>query len=160
MGKRGPGAGRQRQAGAGAEWFAGDLLTPPDPIPSRAWEAEGLTRAERVVAFIESLPVTKGFGVGGTVQLEPFQRDWILSIYDAAAGGQRQVRTGLLSVARGNGKTVLCAGLALCHLVGPEAEPRGECYSAAATKEQSALIFAEMEATILATPWMAARLNV
>lgn len=127
---------------------------------ARPWEDPGLTRAERVVAFIEDLPVTKGFGAGQKVQLEPFQRDWILAIYDEDEEAQRKVRTGLLSVARGNGKTVLCAGLALCHLVGPEAEPRGECYSAAATKEQSALIFAEMEATIMATPWMAARLNV
>ncbi|MCB2077670.1 MAG: terminase large subunit [Novosphingobium sp.] len=131
-----------------------------DAEPWKPWEAPGLSRSARVIAFLESLPVTKGFGVGKTVQLEPFQREWIEAIYCDGEDGLRQVRTGLLSVARGNGKTVLCAGLALCHLIGPEAEPRGECYSAAATKEQSALIFAEMEATILATPWMAARLNV
>jgi phage terminase large subunit-like protein len=63
-------------------------------------------------------------------------------------------------VARGNGKTVLCAGLTLCHLIGPESEQRGECYSAGATKEQASLIYAEMEAIILQTPWMAARLNL
>src|SRR3546814_6446288 len=44
---------------------------------------------------------------------------------------------------RGNGKTGLLAGLALCHLLGPESEPRGEVYSCAYNKLQAALIFAE-----------------
>lgn len=140
---------------------AADLFNPNPAQPgAHPWQRAGLSRADRVIAFLEDLPVTKGFGAGSKVQLEPFQREWVEAIYGDGDDGLRQVRTGLLSVARGNGKTVLCAGLALCHLVGPEAEPRGECYSAAATKEQSALIFAEMEATILATPWMAARLNL
>lgn len=144
-----------------AEPIGADLFTLGQAQPgAKPWELPGLSRGERVVAFMEALPVTKGFGVGRTVVLEPFQRDWIMSIYRDGDDGLREVRTGLLSVARGNGKTVLCAGLALAHLVGPEAEQRGECYSAAATKEQAALIFAEMEATIMATPWMAARLNV
>lgn len=161
MGKRGPGAARQMAAAQMAQPVAADLfnLNPVQP-GAKPWELPGLSRGERVVAFMESLPVTKGFGVGRTVVLEPFQRDWIMSIYHDGTDGLREVRTGLLSVARGNGKTVLCAGLALAHLVGPEAEQRGECYSAAATKEQAALIFAEMEATIMATPWMAARLNI
>lgn len=161
MGLRGPGSGKQRQAAALALVPKPDLFNPNPAIPlARPWEAEGISRAERVLAFIESLPITKGFGAGEPIRLEDFQRDWIAAIYTDREDGTRTVRTGLLSVARGNGKTVICAGLALCHLIGPEAEPRGECYSAAATKEQSALIYAEMEAIILTTPWMAARLNL
>ncbi|WP_294006934.1 terminase TerL endonuclease subunit [Sphingomonas sp.] len=124
------------------------------------WEADGLGRAERVIAFVESLPITKGFGAGENVKLLPFQREWIEAIYGDGDDGRRRVRTGLMSVARGQGKTVLAALLCLCHLIGPEAELRGECYSAAATRDQSALIFAEMEAVIFAVPWMANRLNV
>lgn len=149
MGARGPGATRQRKAAAMA-----------DSGTAHAWEADGLTRAERVIAFIESLPITKGFGAGENVKLLPFQREWIEAIYATDDKGNRRVRTGLMSVARGQGKTVLAALLTLCHLCGPEAEQRGECYSAGATKEQAGLIFAEMEAVIMATPWMAARLNV
>ena len=37
----------------------------------------------------------------------------------------------VLGGGRGNGKTGLIAGLALCHLLGPECEPRGEVYSCA-----------------------------
>lgn len=149
MGARGPGAKRQRQVAAQAV---------PDAI--QPWEAEDLTRAERVITFIESLPITKGFGAGENIKLLPFQRDWIMAIYATDDNGKRRVRTGLMSVARGQGKTVLAAMLCLCHLCGPEAEQRGECYSAAATQGQASLIFAEMEAVILSTPWMAARLNV
>lgn len=149
MGARGPGAARQRAA---ANSDRGANLHP--------WEADGFTRAERVIAFVESLPITKGFGAGENVKLLPFQREWIEAVYATDANGRRRVRTGLLSVARGQGKTVLAALLTLCHLCGPEAESRGECYSAGATKEQAGLVFAEMEAVILATAWMAARLNV
>lgn len=151
MGDRGPGANRQRRAAAAIDG---------QTVQQLPWEAEGLSRAERVIAFIESLPITKGFGAGENVKLLPFQREWIEAVYATDADGNRRVRTGLMSVARGQGKTVLAALLTLCHLCGPEAEPRGECYSAGATKEQAGLIFAEMEAVILATPWMAARLNV
>lgn len=165
MGRRGPGASRMKAAAAQApadnsgsyalfgEW------EPPKPVP-HPWQAAGLTRAERVIAFVESLPITKGFGAGERVHLIEFQREWIEAIYGEDDAGRRRVRTGLLSVARGQGKTVLAAMLCLAHLVGPESEQRGECYSAAATKDQSALIFAEMEAIILETPWIAARVNV
>ena len=161
MGLRGPGSTRQRAAGRLA-LVEGPSLFNPHPVAPAAhpWEQAGLTRAERVIAFIESLPITKGFGVGEAIQLGDFQRQWIASIYVDGSDGTRAVRTGLLSVARGNGKTVLCAGLTLCHLIGPESEQRGECYSAGATKEQASLIYAEMEAIILQTPWMAARLNL
>lgn len=152
MGARGPGAARMKSASRQGAQDAAPVEQP--------WEADGLTRADRVIAFIESLPITKGFGAGETVQLLPFQREWIEAVYATDADGKRFVRTGLMSVARGQGKTVLAALLTLCHLCGPEAEARGECYSAAATKEQAGLIFGEMEAVIFAVPWLAARLNV
>jgi len=149
MGARGPGASRMKRAAGQADGMG------PHP-----WEAANLSRAEKVIAFIESMPITKGYGAGANVKLLPFQREWIEAIYATDGEGNRRVRTGLLSVARGQGKTVLAALLCLCHLAGPEAEQRGECYSAGATKDQAALIFAEMEAVIFAVPWLAGRLNV
>lgn len=161
MGLRGPNSGKQRAVAAQANPHIPSLWEPePVAAPAKAWEQPGLSRGERVVAFLESLPITKGIGVGNPIVLEAFQRDWVLGIYQNGEDGSRMVRTGLLSVARGNGKTVLCAGLALCHLIGPESEQRGECYSAAATKEQAALVYTEMEAIVMVTPWMAARLNL
>ena len=50
--------------------------------------------------------------------------------------------------------------VALCHLLGPEAEPRGEVYSAAVDRQQAGLLFNEIEATIDAVPEFAARVNI
>ena len=51
------------------------------------------------------------------------------------------VRRAILSIARKNGKTALIAALALAHLVGPEAIPNGEIYSAANNRDQAAIVF-------------------
>jgi phage terminase large subunit-like protein len=164
MGQRGPGSKNQRAVARRAvapiencPLFAGFAPKASDKMP---WQKRGLNRAGRVIAFLESLPTTKGLGEGKPLKLMDWQREWIKSVYADGSNKKRKVRTALLSAARGNGKTVLIAGLSLCHLCGPESEPRGECYSAGATREQAALTFAEMEATILQTPWMSARLNI
>jgi len=146
MGQRGPGSQRSKKS--------------PPKRRRHPWNRESLSRAERVIVFIESLPCTKGFGAGEPLRLLDFQKEWIEAVYAEDADGYRQVTTALLSAGRGNGKTVLIAGLCLAHLVGPEAVPRAEVYSAAATREQAALIFAELEAWILRVPWLKERLNV
>jgi phage terminase large subunit-like protein len=64
--------------------------------------------------------------------------------------GRRRKRQVLLCVPRKNGKTQLAAALALCHLVGPEAEQRGQVYSAAADRKQAALILRELIAFVRA----------
>jgi phage terminase large subunit-like protein len=61
---------------------------------------------------------------------------------------------------RGNGKTTLAAALALCHIAGPESEPRGEVYSAANDRLQAARIHSEMSAMILRTPWLDERVSI
>ena len=50
--------------------------------------------------------------------------------------------------------------MALCHLLGPESEPRGQCFSAASDRKQAALVFNELEAIILNVPAFASRVNV
>src|SRR5262249_8874851 len=117
------------------------------------WKRSGLSRAERVVAFLQFLPITKGILAGTKMKLLPGQRRFVEAVYGRlAADGRRQIRIAIKSEPRGNGKTGLVAGLMLAHLLGPECEPRGECYSAAYNKLQAALIFAEMRAIIEAVP--------
>src|SRR6516162_1811825 len=119
------------------------------------------SRVARIVAFLESLPITKGILAGTTMKLLPGQREFVQAIYGrVAADGRRQIRIAIKSEPRGNGKTGLIAGLALAHLLGPECEPRGEIYSAAYNKLQAALIFAEMKAIIEAVPEFEARVNI
>jgi len=125
-----------------------------------AWKHKR-SRVARVVAFLESLPITKGILTGTKMKLLPGQLEFVQAIYGRlSADGRRKIRIAIKSEPRGNGKTGLIAGLALCHLLGPECEPRGEIYSAAYNKLQAALIFAEMKAIIEAVPEFEARVNV
>ena len=124
------------------------------------WRAEGLTRAEAVCRFIEQLPVTAGTLAGERLTLRDWQRAEIEAIYATDADGRRMVRTELFTLPRKNGKTQLAAALALAHLCGPEAEPRGQVYSAAADREQAAIIFREMVAMIEVHPELCERINV
>jgi phage terminase large subunit-like protein len=129
----------------------------PGPYP---WESPSLSRAERVITFIETLPVTAGPLAGTLLKLRPWQKRFVRSIYRADKAGARLVRTAVLSVARKNGKTMLASCLALAHLVGPEAESRGEVYSVACTRFQAGRVFNEMVAIITATPWLSERINI
>lgn len=126
----------------------------------KPWEEPGLTRPERVIAFLEDLPITAGKLAGTTMKMRPWQRDFIEAVYAEDGEGRRPVRTAVLSMARKNGKTQLAAGLGLCHLCGPEAEPRGEVYSAALTRDQAAKLFQEMCAILAAHPELDDRCNI
>ena len=149
MGLRGPGAKPKPKGGI--------LSAPARELP---WQAEGLSRVERVIAFLEDLPVTAGKKAGTPMKGRDWQRSFLESVYAEDSEGNRPVRTAVLSMARKNGKTGLAAGLALCHLLGPEAEPRGECYAAANDRFQAGKMFAEMVAIIGQHPELEARCNI
>lgn len=150
MGLRGPGAKPIRRAATVETVEAA-------PVP---WEAEGLSRVERVIAFLEVLPVTSGALAGQPFKVRPWQRRFLKAVYAEDGEGRRPVRTAVASMPRKQGKTALAAGLALCHLAGPEAEPRGQVYSAANDRAQAALIYAEMAAIIERVPYLDARLSL
>lgn len=97
-----------------------------------------MTRGERVCAFIESaIIIPDGEHIGRPMRLEPWQRDWILAIYDNPHG----TRTGILSIGRKNGKTALIACILLAHLVGPEAVQNSQIVSGAMSLDQAAIVF-------------------
>lgn len=129
-------------------------LTVTETGAPEPWEGRG--GADGVIAFLESLPITKGIKLGQTMELLPSQRTFIEAVY----GEGSTVRIGVKSEPRGNGKTGLVAGLALCHLLGPQAEERGQVFSASIDRSMAALIFSEMAAIILAVPSFAARCNI
>jgi phage terminase large subunit-like protein len=134
---------------------------PPPVSPERhPWDAPGLSRAERVVRFVNSLPCTAGPLAGKPLKLRPWQVRFIRAVYRTDKAGNGLVRTAVLSVARKCGKTQLAAALCLCALSGPEAEPRGECYAVACTRFQAGRVFNEMVAVITKTPWLNERINI
>jgi phage terminase large subunit-like protein len=146
--------------GAGAKKPVKATRVRPSLLHQSAWKRER-SRVARVVSFLEQLPITKGILAGTRMKLLPGQREFVEAIYGrVSADGRRRIRVAIKSEPRGNGKTGLIAGLALCHLLGPECEPRGEIYSAAYNKLQAALIFAEMKAIIEAVPKFEARCNI
>ncbi|MCB2190419.1 MAG: terminase large subunit [Deltaproteobacteria bacterium] len=150
MGRRGPKAGPTKTVQDGPK-VSGEYCF--------LWEKPGLTRAQRVVLFVESLPITSGMHAGRLFRLRPWQKKIIRALYRTKRG-VRVVRKALLTFPRKNGKTALAAALALCHLIGPEAEPRGQVYSAASDRDQAGIIFNELEAIISAVPEFNARVNI
>ena len=71
------------------------------------------------------------------MHLEPFQRRFILDVYDNPLGTRR----AYLTVARKNGKTGLIAGIVLAHVAGPEARRNTQILSGAQSREQAAIVF-------------------
>src|SRR5262252_2327068 len=124
------------------------------------WEKPGLSRSERVCAFVEDLTISSGKLAKTKLRLRDFQRRFIEDVYRTVEDGRRPVRTAILSVGRRNGKTQLAAALALAHLSGPEQEMRGEVYSAANDRQQAARIFAEMAALVQRHEFLNARCNI
>ena len=126
---------------------AGAVLEGPDWTGKR-------TRADRMIAFLEGLPVPGGMLAGQQMTVYPWQRRILRGMY--APG----VREAVVSIPRKNGKTGLAAGLALGHLCGPEAEEMGEVYSAATDKKQAGIVFRQCKAMIRRTPWLKSRLVI
>jgi phage terminase large subunit-like protein len=107
-------------------------------VPRR--RADDKVTAADVIEFIETcLFIPEGQHVGKPLKLQPWQKDWIGTVYDNEAGTRRAI----LSTGRKCGKTTLSAALLLAHLVGPPARnrPNSQLYSAAQSRDQAAIIF-------------------
>jgi phage terminase large subunit-like protein len=138
-----------------------ELVRTNDAKRRRSWQARGLTRPQRVIRFVESLPCTQGYGEGGPLFMHPFQKDIITGIYGPTrSDGRRMVRTALVTMPRKQGKSTLSAALVMAHLCGPMVEPRGQIYSAATDRQQAGIIFAELLAMLDRRPSLAERLHV
>lgn len=99
------------------------------------------THADRAVRLINQLTHTKGPFAGQSFDLRPWQEHQIVRpLFTTRADGLRQYRTCLLMLPRKNGKSELAAALAIYFLLF-DGEIGAEVYSAAADKDQAALVF-------------------
>jgi phage terminase large subunit-like protein len=156
LGLRGPGAKPVRKPTKGASKAAA-----PKRRKRPAWKRAGLSRGQRVIAFVQSLKLTSGPKAGKPFRLDGWQKRIIREVYDASTeDGRRLARIALLSCGRKNGKTGLVAALVLAHLIGPESESRGQIVSAASDKNQAAIIFREAKAMALADEDLSGRIIV
>jgi phage terminase large subunit-like protein len=129
--------------------------SPGDKTPIAA--ALTMTRGERVIAFIEKYcKVPEGKLVGQPVVLDPFQKRFILDVYDNPHG----TTLAILSIARKNGKTALIAGIALAHICGPEAQLNSQICSGAMSRDQAAIVFKHMVKMIQLNPLLAERVRI
>lgn len=151
MGLRGPGA-KPKGARRGVK---GQKLRTVLP-----WEVEGLTRLERVIAFVHDMKITQGTLAGQNMVLRDWQIEILEGIYATDETGMRLVTTAIVSMARKQGKTALVAALVLCHLCGPEAEERGEIYIGAVDKAQASKAWSECKAMLEAHAELSERINV
>jgi phage terminase large subunit-like protein len=132
----------------------------PASSEPHSWELPGLSRIERLIRFVESLPCTAGQWQGTKFRLRPWQKRELRRIYRTDKDGRRVVRTVCWSTGRGNGKTGLAAVLALAHIAGPEAQARGEVYVAANDRFQAGRLFNEVAAIVERVPWLAKRVSI
>ena len=91
--------------GCGLEFRRNRWLDPQGKADVQPWQAQGLSRVERIVLFLEGLPITKGHLRGERMRLLPSQREFVERVY-----GGDPVRLAVLSEPRGNGKTGFVAG--------------------------------------------------
>jgi len=86
--------------------------------------------------------------VGQPMKLLPFQRKFILDVFDNRSGTSR----AYLSVARKNGKSALIAAIVLAHLVGPMARQNSQIISGARSRDQASLVFKLAEKMVRLSP--------
>ena len=90
---------------------------------------------DRLAAYLATLRVTQGPLAGQGLEVLPWQEDFLRGAF--APG----ITDAGLSVARGNGKTSLLAGIALACVEGPLMQPRAETVIIAASFEQAGILF-------------------
>ena len=119
------------------------------------------TRADKAVGFIKLLKHTEDRWYGVPFQLHDWQEHEIIRplFGEVTREGKRQYRKGYISVARKNGKTQLAAAIMLA-LMFLDKEAGGQYYSAAAEREQAAVIFKAMMSMILQNPALEKRCQI
>lgn len=110
--------------------------------------------AEHVVLFFETFLTHSRNSVtakkGQPLILQEWQRDYLRRLFGwKRANGSRRFRVSYVEIPKKNGKTTLCAGIALYLLVA-DGEPAAEVFSAAAARDQAAMIFKEAKAMVMA----------
>lgn len=111
--------------------------------------------ADKACEFFGNLPHIKGRLAGKPFVLEPWQRDRIIRPLFGwkRADGTRKYRTAYIEIPRKNGKSTLCAGIAL-YLLFCDGEQGAEVYSVAGTREQALAVFDPAEAMVREVSWL------
>ena len=122
-------------------------------------------RADHVVRCIQNLTLASD-GIasrqGERFLLRPWQKRIVRELFGrmrASDPTRRAYRTAFIALPRKNGKSELCAALALYGLIG-DGVKGGQVYSAAAEKEQAALVFNAARTMVEADEELSARIKI
>ena len=102
-----------------------------------------LPSAERAREFFENLRHVKGPLAGKPFKLEPWQWEGIIKPlfgWKKKSNGKRRFRRAYIQIPKKNGKSTLCAAIAL-YMLGADRELSAEVYSAATERAQAAIVF-------------------
>jgi len=110
-----------------------------------------LSLPEKMIKFIETLVSPSGDSVGTPIRLMEFQRQMIREVYGPMNDkGERITSEAILTIARKNGKTSLCAAIALCHIWLPDLiKVNQEILILAYTRDQAGNLFRAVQQMIL-----------
>ena len=130
----------------------------------RDWEYTfDADRAARACRFIELLPHIKGpLAVKRElIRLEPWQVFIVSSLFGWVNSdtGLRRYRSAYIAVARKNAKSTLASGIGL-YMLCADGETGAEVYSAATTREQARIVWADARAMVARTPGLRRKFGV
>jgi phage terminase large subunit-like protein len=120
------------------------------------------TRADRALRFVQNLTHTKDKWAGVPFDPRPWQVRIIRELFGRMRDDdptRRAYRTCYIEVPRKNGKSEICAAIALYGLIGDGVQG-AEVYSAAADRDQAALVFNVAAQMVRNDPVLASRLKI
>lgn len=121
---------------------------------STAWPYRfSIHEAHKWCHFIEGLPHIKGPKAGTLIHLEPWECFIVTTVFGWVHKtlNKRRFRRSYIEVPRGNAKSTLSSGVALCAL-GADNEGGAEVYSAATTRDQAKIVWDVAHAMVRRTP--------
>ena len=100
-----------------------------------SWGGVPMTHTPPLERWLAGLEVSQGAHAGQPFAVLPWERRFVRGAFRPG------VRDAALTIARGNGKTALVAGLATAYLDGPLVARRGEVTIVASSFDQSRIAF-------------------
>jgi phage terminase large subunit-like protein len=137
-------------------------------LPDPKWQPAFYTRpldmrnasdGEDVADFAELLlNVSKGFKAGAPLDFTAWQRWLVQTLFERRSDGRLRYRKAVVGLPRKNGKSLLGTAVALHHLLyGPHG---AEVYSAAGSRQQASIVFAEARQQVLNSPTLSRVIKV
>lgn len=104
------------------------------------------------------LNVSKGFKAGEPLNFTAWQRWLLQTLFERRADGRLRYRKAVVGLPRKNGKSLLGTTVALYHLLyGPKG---AEVYSAAGSRQQASIVFAEARQQVINSPTLSRVIKV